>query len=395
MTASVNTGSGNNQLANGHFPGRSPRAGAARLVALLVSGVLALTGLGAVVAPAAQATETLIWSTAGTIPVASGANVVALGYGDNTFMAVASDGATYTSINGTSWTAGGSLSGGTLPDASYKTNIAWGQPAATPIWVVTGKDGGSIWTSTNNGTTWTLAEASGRGLKKLAYGGGHFLVGYEDPLTFRTSTDGLTWEDAGAISGFHANGEGRMAFGNNTFVIPMAYSDSVCRLSTVNWSLPATFDCTASHSNGGGYQYWQQIAFGNNTFVGPLDHNASNPPFWVSTDTGATWVPPTSFSGTPVGITFGGGYFVIDKSDGTTAYSADGMTWTNTGTRPGGGSGLLSWRGPGSARHAVFLYVKRGVRGSQSGERQRVLGQRCVVMPCCNVLLEPDNPSRK
>jgi hypothetical protein len=183
-------------------------------------------------------------------------------------------------------------------------------------------------------------------------------VGYEDPLTFRTSTNGLNWEDAGRIEGFPANGEGRMAFGNNTFVIPMAYSDSVCRVSTLSWSLPLDFNCTASHSSGGGYMYWQQIAFGNNTFVGPLDNNASNPPFWVSTDTGATWVSPTSFSGTPVGITFGGGYFVIDKSDGTTAYSADGMTWTNTGARPGGGSGLLTyennkWVGVGGTQNAT------------------------------------------
>ena len=358
MTTSVNRSSGDSRSANSHLSRRGLRSRAGKLLAALVTGVLALTGFGTVVAPAAQATPTLIWSTAGTIPVNSGANVVALGYGNNVFMAVASDGVTYTSSGGTSWAAGGSLVGGTPPDAGYKTNIAYGDPAATPTWVVTDKDGGEIWTSTNNGTSWTLAEASGRGLKKLAYGDGHFLVGYEDPLQFRTSTDGLTWEAAGTITGFHANGEGRMVFGNNTFVIPMAYSDSVCRVSTLQWALPLDFNCTASHSNGGGYQYWQQIAFGNNTFVGPLDNNASNPPFWVSTDTGATWVSPTSFSGTPVGITFGGQYFVIDKSDGTTAYSADGMTWTNTGTRPGGGSGLLTygagkWLGVGGSQNAT------------------------------------------
>ncbi len=360
MTTSVNRFAGDSRSENSHHSRRGLRSRAGKLLAALVTSVLALTGLGTVVAPAAQATETLIWSTAGTIPVAGGANVVALGYGGDTFMAIASDGATYTSSNGTSWTAGGSLTGGTLPDAAYKTNIAWGNPASTATWVVTGKDGGSIWRSTDNGTTWTLAEASGRGLKKLAYGDGRFLVGYEDPLDFKTSTDGLTWVNAGRASG-PANGEGRMAFGNGTFVIPIAYSDNVCRVTANSLSdPPATFNCTASHSNGGGVRYWQQIAFGNNTFVGPLDalDRASTPPFWVSTDNGANWVSPTSFSGTPVGITFGGGYFVIDKRDGTTAYSANGMTWTNTGTRPGGGSGLLTygnnkWVGVGGSQNAT------------------------------------------
>ncbi len=360
MTTSVNRFAGDSRSENSHHSRRGLRSRAGKLLAALVTSVLALTGLGTVVAPAAQATETLIWSTAGTIPVAGGANVVALGYGGDTFMAIASDGATYTSSNGTSWTAGGSLTGGTLPDAAYKTNIAWGNPASTATWVVTGKDGGSIWRSTDNGTTWTLAEASGRGLKKLAYGDGRFLVGYEDPLDFKTSTDGLTWVNAGRASG-PANGEGRMAFGNGTFVIPIAYSDNVCRVTANSLSdPPATFNCTASHSNGGGVRYWQQIAFGNNTFVGPLDalDRASTPPFWVSTDNGANWVSPTSFSGTPVGITFGGGYFVIDKRDGTTAYSTNGMTWTNTGTRPGGGSGLLTygnnkWVGVGGSQNAT------------------------------------------
>ena len=332
------------------------RSRARNLLVLVVGGVLALTGLSAVVAPAAQATPTLIWSTAGTIPVSDGANVVALGAGGNVFMAIASDGATYRSTDGIEWSRGGYLTGGTLPDAAYKANIAWGRPATTGIWVVTGKDGGSIWTSSNNGSTWTLA-GSGGGLKKLAYGGGRFLVGYENSLTFKTSTDGLTWVDAGSISG-PANAEGRMAFGNNTFVIPVAYSDTVCRRSAIEWTSDGTYDCTATHSNGGGNRYWQQIAYGRGIFVGPLDNNASNPPFWVSTDTGATWVSPTSFSGTPVGITFGGGYFVIDKSDGTTAYSADGMTWTNTGARPGGGSGLLTyenskWVGVGGSQNAT------------------------------------------
>ena len=358
MTTSVNRSAADSRSANSHLSRRGLRSRAGKLLAALVTGVLALTGLGTVVAPAAQATETLIWSTAGTIPVASGANVVALGYGGDTFMAIASDGVTYTSSNGTSWTAGGSLTGGTLPDAAYKTNIAWGNPSSTSTWVVTGKDNGPIWRSTDNGTTWTLADSGGT-LKKLAYGGGRFLVGYQDSY-FKTSTDGLTWASAGQLDGQNANAEGRMAFGNSTFVIPAAYSDNVCRVTATSLAgtLPATFDCTATHSAGGGNRYWQQIAFGNNTFVGPLDNNASNPPFWVSTDTGATWVSPTSFSGTPNGITFGGGYFVIDKSDGTTAYSSNGMTWTNTGTRPGGGSGLLTygnnkWVGVGGSQNAT------------------------------------------
>ena len=45
--------------------------------------------------------------------------------------------------------------------------------------------------------------------------------------------------------------------------------------------------------------------------------------------------------------------------------------------------------------HSFSAREKSGVRGSQSVERLRVVGQCCVVMPCCNVMLESDIPSRK
>jgi hypothetical protein len=46
-----------------------------------------------------------MWSTASNIPVSNGANVVALGFGGNVFMASASNEATYISTDGISWSS--------------------------------------------------------------------------------------------------------------------------------------------------------------------------------------------------------------------------------------------------------------------------------------------------
>ena len=317
-----------------------------RLLAAVIVGVVTVSGLSAISAPMAEATPTtLAWTDGGLVPTA-GSTVVALGFGHGRFLAVASDGQVYSSADGSSWgtAAVGSLTGGIPPTAGYKTGIAFGAPSGIPTWVVTAKDGGFIWSSTDDGATWSLRLSDSGDLKKVAYGDGRFLVGYTG-MSYRTSTDGANWEDAGSTGGHDNNAEGRMAFGDHTFVIPIAYEDTVCTRSTsIAWA-ESTYDCGNTHSSGGGAKYWQQIAYGGGTFVGPLDVTASSPAFWVSTDKGATWVNGPTLNpglGSSQGITFGGGYFVLDQSSAT-PFSKDGLVWNESVSRGHGGTGLMAY----------------------------------------------------
>jgi len=320
-----------------------------RAVTLAVAALLVFSGLPS--SPAQAADRTLTWSTVGSIPVTSG-SIVAMKFDNNVFLAISSNGDVFRSPDGTTWASVGALGGQTPPNAGYKADLAFGLSgtpvggdegvAGTPTWVFTSKDNGTIWASTDNGGTWRVT-ATGIGYtKKVAYGNGHFLVGGQG--FFKTSTNGINWRDAGnsAIAG---DSEGKIAFGNNTFVIPITYTNKVCRRSTSNWVDNADFDCTATlpgaSINGDASNYFGSTGFGNGVFIAGL--NQANNHFWTSTDNGATWVRNTSFTSRPYSVTFGGGVFVMDRANSTTAFSADGLTWTITSARPNGGTGMIAY----------------------------------------------------
>jgi hypothetical protein len=304
--------------------------------------------------PAQATSTTLTWSNIGSVPVAGGSGIVTLKFGHNIFMAVATNGDVLTSSDGATWATVGNLGGPTPPNAAYKADLAFGLSgtpvapdsgvAGTPTWVFTSKDNMTVWTSTNDGATWTVTAHVDNYLKKVAYGDGHFIIGYT--YGFKTSTNGIDWHDAGNGGSRAGDAEGRIAFGNHTFVIPITYSNTICRRSTINWVNNANFDCSSaldvSGISGTFYEYWGQTVFGNGIFVGPLDGGSARV-FWTSSDGGATWVRGISSTTQPVGLSYGRGFFVMDKSGGTTAFSRDGITWTETGSRPGGGSGMLAY----------------------------------------------------
>jgi hypothetical protein len=322
-----------------------------RGVSLAVAALLIFSGLSS--SPAQAATRDITWISNGSIPISSGSQILAMKFGNNVFMAIASNGDVFTSSNGATWSSAGVLGGPTKPNAAYKADLAFGlagTPVAgdegvvgTPTWVFTSKDNGTIWTSKDNGATWSVTATGLNNIKKVAYGDGHFLVGGQG--FFKTSTNGINWKDAGnsAISG---DGEGRAAFGNNTFVIPITYTNQVCRRSTLSWVDNSTMDCSATFTGlfnaGGADTYFGGIAFGNGVFVGGLNSGSTNN-FWTSTDTGATWVRNTSFTSAPRSVAFGGGVFVMERADNSIAISADGLSWRFTLPRPNGGSGLMAY----------------------------------------------------
>ena len=118
MTTSVNRSAGDSRSANSHHSLRGLRSRAGKLLAALVTGVLTLTGLGAVVAPVAQATSeptfALVDSSVALNPYASSGTEYTATFDSATTSAVvtATFGAgtmTYT-VNGS---GGGSVSSGT------------------------------------------------------------------------------------------------------------------------------------------------------------------------------------------------------------------------------------------------------------------------------------------
>jgi hypothetical protein len=68
---------------------------------------------------------------------------------------------------------------------------------------------------------------------------------------------------------------------------------------------------------------WLGAAYGNGKFVAV----ASNGKTAYSTD-GITWSVPAALAGNWQGVTYGDGKFVAVASDGKTAYSTDGISWT-------------------------------------------------------------------
>ncbi len=324
-------------------------------LSIIIAIFMVLAGL--IISPAKAAPRSLTWSNEGTFPLAGSSKILTIKYENGIFMAVASNGDVFNSSTGLSWTKVGTLNGQgstpTPPNEPYKADLAFGLSgtpvgndvgvAGTPTWVFTGKDTGSAWTSTDNGATWSVTISNAGILKKVAYGDGHFLVGGQS--LFRTSTNGINWRDAGNAN-IAGDSNGKITFGDHTFVIPITYSNKVCRRSTLNWVDDSAFDCTATFpgapTDPAAGNYWYSGAFGNGVFVSGLNGGTAKD-FWTSLDTGATWTRLFSSTTQPTSVTFGGGVFVIDKSGGTTAFSADGLTWTETGNRPGGPSGLIAY----------------------------------------------------
>jgi hypothetical protein len=322
-----------------------------------VAMILAIIFSGLHYTPSQAAARTLTWSDAGNFPAPANSTILNIKFDNGIFLAVASNGDVFNSSNGVNWnpvgTLNGQTSGPTPPSHDYKSDLAFGLSgtpasgdsgvAGTPTWVFTSKDNGTAWTSNDNGATWRVTLTDAGYLKKVAYGDGHFLLGGQG--FFKTSTNGVNWQDAGnsAISG---DSNGKITFGNHTFLIPITYSNKVCRRSSINWVNDSTFDCSATFPgapvDGVAGNYWTNATFGNGIFVSGLNGGSSKD-FWTSSDTGATWTRGFSTTTGPASVTFGGGVFVMDKSGGTTAFSSDGLTWTETGSRPGGGSGLIAF----------------------------------------------------
>lgn len=199
----------------------------------------------------------------------------AIAYGNGKYIAIAADGTTGTSVNGTSWTAGPSLS------SSYTWNdITFG--SGTFLAVSSASSGTPISAYTTNGVTWINGGSMG--------------------------------VSAGQFLSVTNNGQG-------TWVSP-AYGTSSVAVSTNN-GLAWTLYSMPSVAN------WTDIDFGNGLYVALAGGTASTTAAYSVGYGAQTWVASTlPVSTIWTNIAYGNGTFVALAANGTTAYDVNGINWT-------------------------------------------------------------------
>jgi hypothetical protein len=267
--------------------------------------------------PFAQATGT-------TVALSPSNSWTAIGYGDNTWVALPNGNqiGAY-SLDGTNWTAY------SLPSSQQWTDVSYGNN----YWVAISKFGGvtdpgsTVAVSNSNGKGWRTYYLPSKAVwKKVAYGNGRFVAvaGYEvvdptgTPVTYNATSAystsyGASWT-AGTGLTTTAVWTG-LTFGLGKFVA-VASGGTVAAYSSngASWT-SATLPSSTT---------WSDVAFGDGMFVA-VSSTSANPAY--SPD-GITW----SQSNLPITadkVAYGQGVFVAVSSASGTAYtSEDGIIWT-------------------------------------------------------------------
>jgi hypothetical protein len=128
------------------------------------------------------------------------------------------------------------------------------------------------------------------------------------------SEDGITWTQTSLPIAPESSG---IVFGDNKFIQVSRFSSSVSS-NGLDWQLGGSLPNSL---------YYTEVAFGNGTFVTIPTSDFATLALY-SSDGGASW----NSSPLPIspnnGIAFGDNKFVVVAGGGSSAYSADGITWT-------------------------------------------------------------------
>ena len=262
----------------------------------------------------------------------------AIGYGNNTWVAVPSGNTVgaYSVNAGTTWDAY------SLPSAQQWTDIAYGNN----YWVITSKFGGmtdpgsTVAVSNSNGKGWRTYYLPSKAVwKKVAYGNGRFVAvaGYEvvdptgTPVTYNATSAystsyGASWT-AGTGLTTTAAWTG-LTFGKGKFVA-VASGGTVAAYSTDG----ATWTSTTLPSS----TTWSDVAFGDGKFVAVSSTSAKT----AYSDDGITWLEaPKPIIASKV--SYGQGVFLAISSASGTAYTSEnGITWTTRAITNQGYGGIV------------------------------------------------------
>ena len=285
-------------------------------VAAVLSVLIGLVGIGV---PAAHATPGDSW----TAQTAAAGNIwESVAYGDGTFVAVATSGASRVmrSSDGVNWNA---VAAGSNTDQWL--SVAFGEGTFVAV-----ADFGAnqVMTSTDAGVTWSAqAVPGGSQWRSVTYGDGQF-VAVADSGTDRvmTSPDGFAWTPHAAAA---ASGWTSVTYGDGTFVAVAETGSGAATEDRVMTSANGV-DWVAHDSAGAGA--WIDVTYGvvsgQSTFVAVA--NIGPTYVMTSTDGGASWLARTPAKAAAwQAVEFGAGTFVAVARDFNTdtMASADGVSW--------------------------------------------------------------------
>ena len=263
-----------------------------RLTALDATSVTANTGSVSGVSFSAIL-ATIVWSER---QVLDGV-VLALAFGNNTFVAGTGANSMWSSSDAVTWTEHQDLDGLVVALAFGNNTFVAG----------TGNPGNSIWSS-DNGSSWTEQQTLDGAVLALAFGSSKFVAGTGANSVW-TSSNGETWTEHQDLDGSVAS----LLFANAIFVAGTGDTgDSVWTSSNgETWTERQTLDGDVV-----------ALAFGNGTFVAGTSANS----VWTSSD-GETWTNRQTLDGDVSAILFGSGLFVAGTSADSVWTSADGIIW--------------------------------------------------------------------
>ena len=225
-------------------------------------------------------------------------NLKSVAYGNGTFVAVSAN-AVVTSPDGITWTLAATPSGN-WSSVTY----ANGKFVAVRF----SYDTTATMTSTD-GTTWTQSASGNSGnWKSVTYGNGKF-VAVGDPNIAMTSSDGITWESAALVQ----TGDWRsVTYANGKFVAVGGYSVAMTSSDGSTWASSITVQ----------EGYWDSVTYGNGKFV--ATGYFANPASMSSSDNGVTWISSSGVFNLYASA-YGNGKFA-----GYGYYSLDGISWTQS-----------------------------------------------------------------
>ncbi len=274
-------------------------------------------------------------------PLPTGGKLLAVAYGNSTFVAVGEDGAILTSPDGVAWTQrtsgmvadlhavaygnGAFVAVGedgtivTSPDAvtwtpresglsDWLTGVAYG----SGLFVAVGFTAfANKYATSPDGITWTARERPWYHLSSIAYGGNTFVAAGTNAGSCKvfTSSDGLTWtqEDLGTVNcpdGYCAAG---VVYGNGIFLVVT---------NRLVFASPDGSDWTLTYSNN--HNPFYAVTYGNGTFVAVGNYIASSSP------DGVEWTDVSDNVGSMLGNVYGTGY-------GNGTFVAVGEIWADSG----------------------------------------------------------------
>jgi len=261
----------------------------------LVPGATILANITSTPAPEVNAVATALPSSATWADVA--------GFGGR-FIAIAA-GSTFTAVssNGTTWTAGG-----TLTSAATWTSIAVGPIGITTYWVAI-SSGGTVGNySTNNGASWLAMGAlptSGT-WTSVAYFNGAFVAVRSGSAQAAYSVDGITWTTATLPSSTTWQDVSGGTVGTSAFFVAVATGGTAAAYSVDNGANWTASTLPASST-------WNAVTFGNSRFLAVARNTAAAA---LSTN-GTSWTAVTlPVSGTWNDLAFGDENFVIVADTG-------------------------------------------------------------------------------